>query len=421
MKYLPMSSYQAFDNTGLPYDVTRIITNNQFDQAKYSAYSPVFISATLAVAYGVAFAAFSSVVVHTFLWYRKDIVRRIRHGLKDERDVHSRLMQSYAEVPQWWYAALGAIMLALLFVTIEIFPTELPIWGAILAFIIAAFLSVPVGMIQAITNQQIALQVMHEMIGGYVLPGRPVAVMIFKAIAYIGTNQAVGFCGDLKLGHYMKIPPRLMYVAQVIAACLSSVVVILVQNWMFENIVDMCSTNQPQGFICPSTGVFATSSLLWGGIGPHRLFSPGSMFNALLYFFLIGALLPIPFYYLARRYPLSYWRYVNIPIFFAGIGALPPATGINYSSWVAVGFFFQWFMRRYHFRWWMRYNYILSAGLDAGVAISMIVIFFCLQFPKGGVNLSWWGNDFWQTTADAMGLPLLMPPVNGTFGPSTWS
>ena len=116
-----------------------------------------------------------------------------------------------------------------------------------------------------------------------------------------------------------------------------------------------------------------------------------------MWFFLVGALAPIPFYFLARRYPLSLWRYINVPVFFAGVGAMPPASGINYSSWVMTGFLFQWFMRRYHFRWWMRYNYILSAALDAGVALGLLVIFFTVQYPKNGsIGLNtiqtWWGN-----------------------------
>ena len=311
-------------------------------------------------------------------------------------------------------------MMILMFVTVEIYPTDLPIWGVCIALLIAACLSIPVGMIQAITNQQVALTVIYELIAGYLLPGKPVAVMIFKSIAYTGTNQAVGFTADLKLGHYMKIPPRLMFVAQLIAALIGGVVVVLVQEWMFANIVDMCQPHQPQSFTCPSTTVFATSSLLWGGIGPQRVFSLGAMYSPFLWFFFLGAVLPVPFYYLARRYPLSYWRYINIPVLFAGIGSMPPATGINYSSWLMVGFFFQWFMRRYHFRWWMRYNYILAAGLDAGVAIGLVFIFFTLQLPKGGVTLNWWGNTAWQNTADVLGTPFRVMPSGQTFGPSTW-
>ena len=308
----------------------------------------------------------------------------------------------------------------LLFITVEVYPTALPIWGVCVAFFLATLMAIPVGIVQAITNQQIATGVMSELIAGYILPGKPVAVMIFKCVAYISTNQAVGFAGDMKLGHYMKIPPRAMFFAQVIAAFVGCIVTTLVQDWMFANIVDICQPGQPQGFTCPSVAVFATSSLVWGGIGPQRLFSPGAIYGPMMWFFLIGAVLPIPFYYLARRFPLSYWRYINIPILFAGLSSMPPASGVNYSSWLLVGFSFQWFMRRYHFRWWMRYNYILAAGLDAGVAISVLFIFFFLQLPKGGVSLNWWGNTAWQNTADAMGMPLKMLPSGQIFGPSTW-
>ena len=112
----------------------------------------------------------------------------------------------------------------------------------------------------------------------------------------------------------------------------------------------------------------------------------------MLYFFLIGALLPIPFYFLARRYPTSIWRYVNIPVCFAGLVQLPPATGINYSSWFLVGFIFQFLVRKRNFDWWSKFNYVLTSAMDCGTVLSVLFIFFTLQFPKGGVSVNWWGN-----------------------------
>lgn len=35
---------------------------------------------------------------------------------------------------------------------------------------------------------------------------------------------------------------------------------------------------------------------------------------------------------------------------------------------------------------------ITSAGLDCGLAISLIVIFLTLSLPKGGIKFKWWGN-----------------------------
>lgn len=348
-------------------------------------------------------------------------MRQLRRSLRDHRDVHSRLMSVYPEVPHYWYAILGMISFILAVITIEVFDTKLPIWALLIAIVIGFVFCVPIGMLTAITNQTVPLQVLGELVVGYILPGRPVAMMVFKTFSYISMRQAVNFVGDLKLGHYMKIPPRVMFHSQVIATIVSVFVSVLVQVWMLGNIPDLCTPNQPDHLTCPTTSVFATAAIIWGAIGPQRIFSEGALYYPFVYFFLIGAILPVPFYLLARRYPLSLWRYINIPVCFAGVAIVPPATGINFSSWFTMGAVFQYYMRRFHFRWWMRYNYIMSAGLDSGIAIAFIVIFFAVQFPKGGINLNWWGNTVWQNTLDSDGAPFYTLAPGETFGPTTWS
>lgn len=64
--HFPISSLVLFDNTGQPYDPKAVVTGSLFDPAKYSAYSPAFLSTTLVLASGIAFAAFPAVFVHTF-------------------------------------------------------------------------------------------------------------------------------------------------------------------------------------------------------------------------------------------------------------------------------------------------------------------------------------------------------------------
>jgi hypothetical protein len=68
---------------------------------------------------------------------------------------------------------------------------------------------------------------------------------------------------------------------------------------------------------------------------------------------------------------------------------------------------------------------VLSAGLDAGYAISSLLIFFALQYPKGGTiglnNIqTWWGNTVYTKTADYAGVPYNTIPKGRTFGPSNW-
>lgn len=67
----------------------------------------------------------------------------------------------------------------------------------------------------------------------------------------------------------------------------------------------------------------------------------------------------------------------------------------------------------------MRYNYILSAGLDAALAIGSFLIFFCLVYP--GVQLMWFGNEVGGTTADAQGVALVQVGEGEVFGPRVWA
>ena len=147
-----------------------------------------------------------------------------------------------------------------------------------------------------------------------------------------------------------------MFWAQVLAAVIAGTVQLGVQAWMFTNIKGMCDPAQPDGFICPSTEVFGTASIIWGVIGPARQFSSGMIYNKLMWFFLIGAGVPIVSYFLQKRFPSSFLKYVNWPVIFTGTGLIPPATPSNYVTWSVVGFIFNYVIRRRHFAWWTKYN-----------------------------------------------------------------
>ena len=122
--------------------------------------------------------------------------------------------------------------------------------------------TIPIGIILAITNQLIGLNVITELIIGYLLPGRPIAMMMFKTWGYISVIQGLSFISDFKLGHYMKIPPRPMFFCQVVATIVAGTAQLAVQAWLFSNVEDICSPTQKDGFICPATTVFGNASII---------------------------------------------------------------------------------------------------------------------------------------------------------------
>ncbi|EFW21593.1 hypothetical protein D8B26_001765 [Coccidioides posadasii str. Silveira] len=420
-RHIPIHDSSIYDNRGHLYNVSMVLSaNNTFDVQKYKEYSPIFLPTTMALTYGLHFAAIAALIVHTALFHGQQIWIRARDARGDLDDVHTRMMRKYEQVPTWWYLALLGGCLALCFITCLAWPTHLPWWALMIALLIAIIWTVPIGIVQGSTNIQIGLNVFTEYIIGYMLPGRPLGMMLFKTYGYITMAQALSFIQDLKIGHYLKIRPRSLFWAQVIATFWSCFVQLAVIIWGLGNIEGVCERDQPNRFICPGGRVFFASSVLWGLIGPARIFSGKAMYAGLQYFWVAGALAPIFFYILARMFPRSKVRFVNTPILFGGTLMLPPATPLNYLAWGIVGFGFQKYIRYRFTGWWMRFNYITSAALDTGLAICTIVIITTLQLPNISFP-SWWGNTAALKTMDQMGTAIIDPvPPGETFGPRFW-
>jgi hypothetical protein len=160
---MPILSAAVFDNTGHPYNVSRILTSDfLFDQKAYEEYSPVYLPITYVLSYGVQFAALTSLVTHTLCWYGKDILHQTRKAFEERRelpdletyqplrmgngpsparrsddlsrasshdptrelplgveDVHCRLMRRYKDAPLTWYLIVLITMLAIATYTVE--------------------------------------------------------------------------------------------------------------------------------------------------------------------------------------------------------------------------------------------------------------------------------------------------------------
>lgn len=105
--YFPVQSSESYDNTGRPYNVSRILdAQYQFNETAYKEYSPLYLSTQFALAYALSFAAVTSVLVHVALYHGRDIWRQLKMARQQEDDVHMRLMKKYRDAEDWWYAGM---------------------------------------------------------------------------------------------------------------------------------------------------------------------------------------------------------------------------------------------------------------------------------------------------------------------------
>jgi OPT family small oligopeptide transporter len=450
--YMPILSAAVFDNKGKPYDVSKILTDKfLFDQEAYEKYSRVFLPITYVLSYALQFAALTALISHTALWHGKDIVRQWRRSwaeirrspgvdyeplsadadgivrpssprlmrssttsepeledLLNAEDVHNHLMRRYEDVPIMWYILTGLSMTAIGIFVVEYYPIHLPWYGLILALSIGAILFIPIGIVMAITNQQSSLYLICQLICGAAFPGRPVANMVFTTYGYITSTQGLKFSSDLKLGQYMKIPPRILFNLQLSATIISSLTQIGVLNWMLAYIPGICTPQAINGFTCPIARVHFNGSILWGVVGPARFFGPGALYRPLIWAFLIGTLAPIGLWLLARNNRKSILRKVNLAVVFGSLSWIPPATGLNFSVWAIVCYVFNYEIKNRRRAWWRKYNMTLSAALDSGLAVGVVVIFFGIVFPGWMSGFSWWGTEVYKQVSCICLLLLLL-------------
>ena len=154
---MPILSSAVFDDTGKPYDVSRILTPDfLFDRVAYEKYSKVYLPITYVLAYAVQFAGLSALVTHTACWHGMDVWEQTKRSFNEQKhsnkseyqpvgpgknqstnetppntstraeslnepgsdrltsgeDVHTRLMRRYEDAPVLWYLMTFLVMLA---------------------------------------------------------------------------------------------------------------------------------------------------------------------------------------------------------------------------------------------------------------------------------------------------------------------
>ncbi|EXC21402.1 Oligopeptide transporter 6 [Morus notabilis] len=399
-KTFPIFSSGLFTSNGSDYDILNIIDPKfHLDRSTYAKVGPINLSTFFAMTYGLGFATLSATLVHVLFFNGRDLWRQTTRAFRggNKLDIHAKLMKKYKSVPAWWFIVILVVNIGLIIFACEYYneSLQLPWWGVLLACGIAIVFTLPIGIIQATTNQQPGLNVITEYIIGYIYPERPVANMCFKVYGYISMAQALSFVADFKLGHYMKIPPRAMFMAQVVGTLVSVMIYTLTAWWLMEEIPHLCDTSMlphDSPWTCPMDRVFYDASVIWGLVGPRRIFGDLGEYGLVNWFFLAGAIAPILVWMAHKAFPQQKWiRLIHMPILLGSTSMMPPATAVNFTSWIAVGFFSGYYMYRYHPNWWKRNNYVLSGGLDAGTAFMTILIFLALGAQNIGLN--WWGNN----------------------------
>lgn len=181
---------------------------------------------------------------------------------------------------------------------------------------------------------------------------------------------------------------------------------------------------------------------MWGLLGSDRMFN--SMYPMFKWCFLIGTLIALVFLagqhfgpkylpgmrekFRTKLHPRAFGilnstifpfvgslLWLNPVLIIQGIQHWAPSNMSYKTPGMILSFIFMYWLPRHRLAWWEKYNYVLSAALTAGVAVSALVMFFAVQYePK---PLKWWGNKVSSAGVDGTSRGFFQIPERGYFGP----
>jgi hypothetical protein len=104
-----------------------------------------------------------------------------------------------------------------------------------------------------------------------------------------------------------------------IATVVSSLVCTGVLNFQMNQIQDVCTVGQKDHYTCPGINQFFTAAVLWGTIGPKKVFGAHGQYTKLLVGFPIGFVVPFIIYYAQKKLAKQYWlRQIHPVVIFVG-------------------------------------------------------------------------------------------------------
>ncbi|CAF0926236.1 unnamed protein product [Didymodactylos carnosus] len=218
------SIYRIAEVVDIPASLSNL-PQYRLNETAYEKYGPVRLPLTMIVSYACHLAFIPAIIVHTILYHGKDILKHLHTSLNNRNnDIHCRLMSNYKEAPEWWYAVLF-ILVTVLSTIICHLAEIMPWYYVLIAASVAFLLILPAGILYANTGLAEFLFTMpaSNLLASLFFVNAPTEAVVFNMYIPRSTFTAINFLVVLKLSHFMKIPPRVMFVAIIICSLISAI------------------------------------------------------------------------------------------------------------------------------------------------------------------------------------------------------
>ncbi|KAK1658164.1 OPT oligopeptide transporter [Colletotrichum godetiae] len=400
-KSQPFMSTRLRSEDGTAYPIAKVFTGGVLDQDALTKYGIPRLTGSFAYAMFMANAAIGALVAHCFFFWGGDVKRAYqsaKSGRYDDRH-HDHMTKHYKETPWWWYVIVLVVSFVLGLVVVTTQNVTLPAWAYVVSLLLGIFIAPLSTILYSRFGNGIATNNLSKMLAGLILPERPIGNMYFAAWSHNVISNAVNLSNDLKMGEYLKIPPRVMFLTQIygtiIGGFINYAVMISIVNGNRELLVDSDGNSSWSGATMQSYNTNATSwalaKYLYKTGGKYALvpIGLGIGFGVVIIHRIIAYFVPK-----IRGYSLYE---INLPQLIQYAGYIPynaSQTCVLFSSLIS-GFFVQFYLRNYRPRIFKDYSYLVTGAFD-GASLTVLFILSFAVFGAGGPSIpfpTWWGNN----------------------------
>ncbi|KAK3313104.1 OPT oligopeptide transporter [Apodospora peruviana] len=397
----PFMSTRLRSEDGTPYPIADVFVGGVLDHSALEKYGIPTLSASFAYAMFMANAAIGALVAHCFLFWGGDVVRAFKSakaGRFDDRH-HAHMAKHYKETPWWWFVIVlvGSFVLGLVVVIKE--NITLPVWAYVVSLLLGIFIAPLSTILYSRYGNGIATNNLSKMLAGLMLPERPVGNMYFAAWSHNVIGNAVTLSNDLKMGEYLKIPPRAMFLTQIYGTILGGFINYAVMIGIVSSNRDLLANSDGNS---SWSGAYAqgynTNASSWALA--HYLYAGGKKFAMVPVGLGIGAAVVAfhrVFVYFIPKIKNFSTSEINMPQFIQYAGYIPynQSQTCVLLSQVISGFFCQFYLRNYRPKIFKDYLYLVTGALDGASLLALFILSFAV-FGAGGVSRpfpTWWGNN----------------------------
>ncbi|KAI1003041.1 hypothetical protein K3495_g5166 [Podosphaera aphanis] len=409
------------------YNQSKILdSNRELNTTALEIYGTPYFAATHASYLLTTNLGVGATLLHIFLWNRGDLegffgglqissLKKFRLSSLFRRqdsvnrrslsatelaklDPHYRQMLVYDEVPAAWYISILIISICLAMFCIYNLKSTLPWWGLLVSCFLSSLTTLFMGIMAGQLGFYVPITSVIQLVGGYLHPGKPVANMYFVLFGANSQTQALNLIGSLKFGQYGKLSPKCTFTVQIIGtvlgAILNYVVMSSVTTNQRETLLSIQGTNIWSGQVIQS---FNSNAIAFGGLSKY-VFGIGRTYESVIIALPLGLLIPLPFYLLHRWFPSLGLNNIITPIICWCLGFLSVGINSSMTMFYLIGFLVQFYVRRRHLSWFLKYNYLLAAAISGGTELLVFITTFAVQGASGKevVFPPYWGNNYQQ-------------------------